>query len=126
MKNQTSTAEWYTTAFIVTHLKKYFLKKGFRIKEDYSFENGIIQFSRLLSKEKIEIRGTFPGIGLPNLMQTDTENDDGILGNMKYVLDITLSPISFFNSEERKSICLPGLKEYEEVLEKTKRLFYFK
>ena len=124
MKNQIQTADWYTTAFIATQLKKYFLNKGFRvIKEDYSFDNGIIIFSRLFSKEKIELRGTFPAIDVQQLNQVDQEHPNGILENMKYVLDITLSPISYFSSEEKKSICLPGLIEYEEVLEKLRDYF---
>lgn len=124
MKNQTQTAGWYTTPFIVTHLKKYFFKKGFRlIKEDYTFDNGLIIFSRLLVKEKIELRGTFPTIDIAQLMQVDHEQPSGIVENMKHALEITLSPISYFSSEERKSICLPGLAEYEEVLEKLRDYF---
>jgi len=124
MKDQTQTAEWYSTPFIVTHLKKYFFEKRFRVvQEDQPVDNSVIIFSRLLSKERVEIKGVFPENVVPELKQIDLEHNNGVMEIMRYVLDIALSPFSFLSSEEEKSICLPGLAEYEEVVERLRDYF---
>jgi len=130
MRTTNLTTHWHTTQFISTSLKAYLEDHGYRIldeqEEHHSNCDDVIVASKIFGKEVIEIRGT---IETPEAVkETESSKRAKLFTEAMYWLsDVLLWPITFFanhyNDDKNRSLCLPDLEQYKELIEKLREYF---
>ncbi|MGE5519684.1 MAG: hypothetical protein ACM3VS_07135 [Candidatus Dadabacteria bacterium] len=131
MKLTNLTQRWYTTNFISLSLKNHLEEHGYRILEEPEEKpsncDEVIVASRIFGKEYIEIRGSLPS---NEALKEETEGSRRlkiISDAMNWLSDLLLSPITFianyYNDGKNRSLCLPDLEQYRELLQKLKEYF---
>lgn len=122
--NEQVSMNWYTTAFASHCLKKHFRKNGFRIVKEnpLATENSMMLFTKLLSKERVEIKATVSETGVAEPCPEE-ENSKGFMDFLHYIIDAALSPMNNFGSDEERGLCLPGTSEYRKIAEKLDKYF---
>jgi len=129
---------WYTTQFITNSLRHYLENLGFRLNEPDQEQpvqiDKVVVATKLLSKERIEIRGTIDELAGP-LDKSEESQTEGqgekrsnlFMGAMNFLSDVLLLPVNFFspqNSDEKnRCLCLPDIEQYREILEKVELYF---
>lgn len=131
MKTTNITTRWYTTAFVSNALREYLGDHGYRIieenEEEPSNSDEVVVASKFFGKEVIEIRGTIVSEA-PLKEETESGKRIKLLTDAMYWLsDVLLSPITFFANNysdgKNRSLCLPDLPHYRELLEKVTDYF---
>src|SRR5262245_56981882 len=131
--NQATTAEkWHTTQFITNRLQQYLKEQGFRLTEpeDHLRQlNNAFVATKLLSKELIQIRGTFSNTTEVSTNEELEINDNGFLEVIRFFLEVLLSPINFLYSmngyDGDRCLCLPDTEQYRKVLDRLTDYFAF-
>lgn len=132
MKITNLTTRWYTTSFISGALRAYLEDHGFRIldenEEDGSSNSDeVIVASKFFGKEFIEIRGTVVSEHELHEATQSSKRLKLLTDAMYWLSDVLLSPITFFASNysdgKNRSLCLPDLPHYRELLEKVTDYF---
>jgi hypothetical protein len=125
------TQRWYTTNFISQSLKHFLEEHGYRFLEEAEEKpsncDDVIVASRIFGKEYIEIRGTITsGVALKDESE-GTKRLKIISDAMNWISDVLLSPITFvanyYNDGKNRSLCLPDLEQYRELLQKLEEYF---
>jgi len=128
--NQTTAEKWHTTHFVSNKLQQYLKEQGFRLSdpEDHLHQlNNAFVATKLLSKELIQVRGTFNNA--TEVSEELEKNDYGFWDVIRFFVEILLSPINFFNSmngyEGSRCLCLPDTDQYRMVMERLGDYFAF-
>ena len=131
MKITNLTTRWYTTSFISSALRAYLEDHGYRIldenEEGSSNSDEVVVASKFFGKEFIEIRGTVVSENDIHEATQSSKRLKLLTDAMYWLSDVLLSPINFFASNysdgKNRSLCLPDLPHYRELLEKVTDYF---
>ena len=131
MRTTNLITRWYTTSFISNALKLYLEDHGYRILDESDDEpsacDEVIIATKIFGKEIIEVRGTIEGSGIVKEETESAKRGKLLTDAMNWLSDVILSPINFFASNygdgKNRSLCLPDLEQYQQILENVKEYF---